>query len=117
MATNWLDNVIAASIIQQNIGNIFSSYARGSFIYWVSLEFRYSQLNPTIFSTSFYTYILVFFFLITLISVAFIGANRIRYTDVQAAASSKKKGERSKHKAKDILTKNLVENSEEIIDM
>ena len=117
MASNWLDNVIAAAIIQQNIGNIFANYAKGSFIYWVSIEFRYSRLNPELFGTSFYTYILLFFFLITLISVAFIGANRIRYTDVQAAASSKKKGEKSKHKARDILTKNLVENSEEIIDM
>ena len=117
MASNWLDNVIAAAIIQQNIGNVFANYAKGSFIYWVSIEFRYSRLNPELFGTSIYTYILLFFFLITLISVAFIGANRIRYTDVQAAASSKKKGEKSKLKAKDILTKNLVENSEEFIDM
>ena len=73
-------------------------------------------MNPKVLGTSVYTYILVVFFVITLISVAFIGANRIRYTDVQAAASAKKKGEKTKHKAKDILTKNLVDNSEEIID-
>ena len=117
MATNWLDNVIAASIIQQNVVNIFSNYAKGSFIYWVSLEFRYSLMNPKFLGTSIYTYILVFFFLITLIGVGCIGANRIRYTDVQAAASAKKKGQKTTMKGRDILTKNFVDNSEEIIDM
>ena len=115
MASNFLANVISASIIQANVISIFSQYAQGSFIYWISLEFKYCKMNPHIWNSSAYTYITVIFFVFTLISLIFVGANRIRYTDITAAAKAKKKGEKTK-KAKDILTKNLVEANEEIID-
>ena len=39
--------------------------------------------------------VLLLFFTITLVSVAFIGANRIRYNDVQAAATAKKSGKKT----------------------
>ena len=48
-----------------------------------------------------------------MISLLFVGANRIRYTDITASMKAKKKGEKTK-KAKDILTKALVEASDEI---
>ena len=49
------------------------------------------------------------------VSTICVGANRIRYGDVQAAKEAKRKGKVTK-KAKDILTKALVEDAEEVFD-
>ena len=36
MANNFIDNVIAASVMNLNVG-LFGEYAKGSFIYWIRL--------------------------------------------------------------------------------
>ena len=73
-------------------------------------------MNLHIQGSSFFSYVYVICLILTLISLAFIGANRIRYADVQSAKDAKKRGQKSTKKAKDILTKALVEDGEEVFD-
>ena len=91
MANNFIDNVIAASVVNLIVG-LMEDYTRGSYIYWIHMQFQYSKMNFKIFSISTFTYVYLIVMILSTISLIFIGANRIRYADVQAAKEAKKKG-------------------------
>ena len=91
MANNFIDNVMAASVINLVVG-LFGDYTKGSFIYWISLEFQHSKMNLNLMKIDLSNYIYIVFVLISSICLIFVGANRIRYGDVQAAKEAKRRG-------------------------
>ena len=69
-------------------------------------------MNYRIYGNSIFNWIFFVFIILSVVILLKNGANRIRYGDIMETINAKRRGGKQTKKAKDILTKNLIEEDE-----